>query len=60
MPPAFRLVARPLPLWLGHVLRTQRGPVHGGAVVRGALAMLPLLLAAVADRPTAGVPAALG
>lgn len=60
MSPAFPLAARPLPLWLGHVLRTQRGPVHGGAVVRGALAMLPLLLAVAADRPTAGVPAALG
>lgn len=60
MSPAFPLAARPLPLWLGHVLRTQRGPVHGGAVVRGALAMLPLLPAVAADRPTAGVPAALG
>lgn len=60
MSPVFPLAPRPLPLWLGHVLRTQRGPVHGGAVVRGALAMLPLLLAVIADRPTAGVPAALG
>ncbi|MXG29719.1 FUSC family protein [Streptomyces sp. YIM 132580] len=29
-------------------------------MVRGALAMVPLLLAVLADRPTAGVPAALG
>ncbi|MFZ4270762.1 FUSC family protein [Streptomyces arboris] len=58
--PVFPLAVRPLPLWLGHVLRTQRAPVHGGAVLRGALAMLPLLLAVAADRPTAGVPAALG
>ncbi|NEB72621.1 FUSC family protein, partial [Streptomyces fulvissimus] len=28
--------------------------------MRGTLAMLPLLAAALADRPTAGVPAALG
>lgn len=60
MSPVIPFAQRPLPLWLGHVLRTQRGPVHGGAVVRGALATLPLLVAVLADRPTAGVPAALG
>lgn len=60
MSPVFPFAVRPLPLWLGHVLRTQRGPVRGGAVLRGALAMVPLLAAVLADRPTAGVPAALG
>ncbi|MDT0616723.1 FUSC family protein, partial [Streptomyces sp. DSM 40712] len=60
MSPLFPLAVRPLPPWLGHVLRTQRGPVRGGAVLRGALAMVPLLVAVLADRPTAGVPAALG
>ncbi|MEU1128223.1 FUSC family protein, partial [Streptomyces sp. NPDC005899] len=49
-----------LPPWLGHVLRTQRGPVPWNAVLRGAPACAPMLVAVLADRPTAGVPAALG
>lgn len=49
-----------LPPWLAHVMRTQRGPVPWNAVTRGALAAVPLLVAVLADRPTAGVPAALG
>lgn len=49
-----------LPLWLGHVLRTQRGPVRRSAVLRGALAALPLLGVVLAGYPTAGVPLALG
>ncbi|MEV0221235.1 FUSC family protein [Streptomyces sp. NPDC050704] len=50
-----------LPLWLAHALRTQRGPVPWNAVVRGALAAGPLLLAAVlAGRESLGVVAALG
>ncbi|MDX3532033.1 FUSC family protein [Streptomyces sp. ID05-39B] len=36
-----------LPPWLAHALRAQRGPVPWSAVVRGALAAGPLLLAAV-------------
>ncbi len=55
--------ARPafaLPPWLAHALRTQRGPVPWSAVVRGALAAGPLLLAAVlADRTSLGVVAAI-
>ncbi|WEH38112.1 FUSC family protein [Streptomyces sp. NBC_01218] len=38
----------------------QRGPLPWGAVLRGGLAMLPLLLSVLADRPSLGVPAALG
>jgi uncharacterized membrane protein YccC len=57
-------VSRPalaLPPWLAHALRAQRGPVPWSAVVRGALAAGPLLLAAVlADRASVGVVAALG
>ncbi|MEU0739657.1 FUSC family protein [Streptomyces sp. NPDC006134] len=50
-----------LPPWLGHALRAQRGPVPWSAVVRGALAAGPLLLAAVlTGRPSAGVVAAIG
>lgn len=50
-----------LPPWLAHALRSQRGPVPWSAVVRGALAAGPLLLAAVvAGRPSVGVVAALG
>jgi len=48
------------PPWLAHVLRAQRGPVPWSAVLRGALAAVPLLLSVLAERPTAGVPAALG
>ncbi|WP_369168567.1 FUSC family protein [Streptomyces sp. R28] len=49
-----------LPPWLAHALRTQRGPVPWSAVVRGALAAGPLLLAAVlADRVSLGVVAAI-
>ncbi|WP_327435448.1 FUSC family protein [Streptomyces sp. NBC_01201] len=54
------LPATRLPPWLAHVLRAQRGPVPWNAVLRGALAALPLLAAVLAERPTAGVPAALG
>ncbi|MFE7270731.1 FUSC family protein [Streptomyces sp. NPDC057623] len=54
------LPALSLPPWLGHALRTQRGPVPWSAVVRGALAAGPLLLAAVlADRTSLGVVAAI-
>ncbi|WP_151478402.1 FUSC family protein [Streptomyces albicerus] len=50
-----------LPPWLAHALRAQRGPVPWNAVVRGALAAGPLLLAAVlAGRESLGVVAALG
>ncbi|MFJ8888293.1 FUSC family protein [Streptomyces sp. NPDC102402] len=49
-----------LPPWLAHVLRSQRGPVPWSAVLRGALAAAPLLVSVLAERPTAGVPAALG
>ncbi|MFF1395523.1 FUSC family protein [Streptomyces sp. NPDC058287] len=56
-----RTTPRPLPPWLGHALRSQRGPVPWSAVVRGALAAGPLLVAALlAGRPSAGVLAALG
>ncbi|MER5944479.1 FUSC family protein [Streptomyces sp. NPDC001904] len=52
---------RPLPLWLGHALRAQRAPVPWPAVVRGALAAGPLLLAGVlAGSPSSGVLLALG
>ncbi|MFD3308331.1 FUSC family protein [Streptomyces sp. NPDC058694] len=50
-----------LPPWLTHALRAQRGPVPWNAVVRGALAAGPLLLAAVlAGQESVGVMAALG
>lgn len=58
--PAFPLPPRPLPRWLGHVMKTQRAPVPWGAVLRGGPAVLPLLLSVLADRPSLGVPAALG
>ncbi|MGW0790451.1 FUSC family protein [Streptomyces sp. NPDC002911] len=61
MPTPSRLaLATRLPPWLAHVLRAQRGPVPWNAVLRGALAAVPLLVAVLAERPTAGVPAALG
>lgn len=50
----------PLPPWLGHVLRAQRGPVRWSAVLRGALGAVPLLAVVLAGYPTAGVPVALG
>ncbi|MET9965017.1 FUSC family protein [Streptomyces sp. NPDC006356] len=54
------LPALALPPWLAHALRAQRGPVPWNAVVRGALAAGPLLLAAVlADRTSLGVVAAI-
>ncbi|WP_406107492.1 FUSC family protein [Streptomyces sp. NBC_01003] len=56
-----RTTPRPLPPWLGHALRAQRGPLPWSAVVRGALAAGPLVVAALlAGRPSAGVLAALG
>ncbi|WP_037624758.1 FUSC family protein [Streptomyces aureus] len=49
------------PPWLAHALRAQRGPVPWNAVLRGALAAGPLLLAAVlSGRTPLGVIAALG
>ncbi|MFG2923372.1 FUSC family protein [Streptomyces sp. NPDC048305] len=42
------------------MLRSQRGPVPWNAVTRGGLASAPLLALVLADRPTAGIPAALG
>ncbi|MFE2264745.1 FUSC family protein [Streptomyces griseosporeus] len=49
-----------LPPWLAHALRAQRGPVPWSAVVRGALAAGPLLLAAlVLGRVSLGVVAAI-
>ncbi|MFH7340989.1 FUSC family protein [Streptomyces sp. KHY 26] len=48
------------PLWLAHALRAQRGPVPWSAVIRGALAAGPLLLAGVGTGHTApGVLAAI-
>ncbi|MFE9728620.1 FUSC family protein [Streptomyces sp. NPDC005794] len=58
--PTPSLLATRLPPWLAHVFRTQRGPVPWNAVLRGALAAVPLLVAVLVERPTAGVPAALG
>ncbi|MEH0651109.1 FUSC family protein [Streptomyces scabiei] len=56
-----RPAAPALPPWLAHALRAQSGPVPWNAMVRGALAGGPLLLAAVLlGRPSAGVLAALG
>lgn len=55
-----RPAALTLPPWLAHALRAQRGPVPWNAVVRGALASGPLLLAAVlAGRASLGVVAAI-
>lgn len=59
MPTPSPLASR-LPPWLAHVLRAQRGPVPWNAVLRGGPAALPLLVAVLAERPSAGVPAALG
>ncbi|MFC9243749.1 FUSC family protein [Streptomyces sp. NPDC057136] len=58
--PAFLTPSSPLPLWLGHVLRTQQGPVRWSAVLRGALAAVSLLALVLGGHPTAGVPVALG
>ncbi|UQT61778.1 FUSC family protein [Streptomyces durmitorensis] len=56
-----RAASASLPPWLGHALRTQRGPVPWHSVVRGALAAGPLLCAGmVAGRVSVGVVAALG
>ncbi|MET8857911.1 FUSC family protein, partial [Streptomyces sp. NPDC004579] len=56
-----RLAPLAVPPWLAHALRAQRGPVPWNAVVRGALASGPLLLAAVlCGRTSLGVIAALG
>ncbi|MBQ1087685.1 FUSC family protein [Streptomyces sp. B93] len=53
-------VLPPLPLWLAHALRAQRGPVPWSAVLRGVLAAGPLLaVAVVAGRASAGVVAAI-
>ncbi|MBT2411815.1 FUSC family protein [Streptomyces sp. ISL-12] len=55
-----RTPALALPPWLAHALRAQRGPVPWSAVVRGALAAGPLLLAALAaGRASLGVVAAV-
>ncbi|MYS51037.1 FUSC family protein, partial [Streptomyces sp. SID6013] len=56
----FRTAAHALPPWLGHALNTQRGPVPWNAVLRGALAGGPLLIAALAaGRASLGVVAAI-
>ncbi|MFD5515085.1 FUSC family protein [Streptomyces sp. NPDC127066] len=56
-----RITPLAVPPWLAHALRAQRGPVPWNAVVRGALAAGPLLLAAVlSGRTSLGVIAALG
>src|SRR4051812_10442371 len=58
--PVSRPAALPLPPWLAHALRTQRGPVPWSAVTRGALAAGPLLLAGVlGGRVSEGVLAAI-
>ncbi|MEU4654265.1 FUSC family protein [Streptomyces sp. NPDC023723] len=55
-----RTPALALPPWLAHALRAQRGPVPWSAVVRGALAAGPLLIAAdAAGRLSLGVVAAI-
>ncbi|ANB05836.1 hypothetical protein SAM40697_1876 [Streptomyces ambofaciens] len=55
-----RPVAPTLPPWLAHALSAQRGPVPWSAVIRGALAGGPLLLAAMlAGRAPLGVVAAI-
>lgn len=55
-----RRTAPTLPPWLAHALRAQRGPVPWSAVVRGALAGGPLLVAALlAGRASLGVVAAI-
>ncbi|MFI2780339.1 FUSC family protein [Streptomyces sp. ALB3] len=58
--PTPSLLAPRLPPWLAHALRAQRGPVPWSAVLRGALAVMPLSVSVLAGHPTAGVPAALG
>ncbi|MEV5428764.1 FUSC family protein [Streptomyces sp. NPDC052701] len=56
----FRRAVPAPPPWLAHALRAQRGPVPWNAVIRGALAAGPLLLAAVlAHRASLGVVAAV-
>ncbi|MFC8568235.1 FUSC family protein [Streptomyces sp. NPDC057245] len=56
----FTDAARRLPPWLAHTLSAQRGPVPWNAVVRGALAGGPLLIAALAaGRTSLGVVAAI-
>ncbi|MGV9963607.1 FUSC family protein [Streptomyces olivaceus] len=56
----FTDAARALPPWLTHALNAQRGPVPWNAVVRGALAGGPLLIAALAaGRTSLGVVAAI-
>ncbi|MFE2191799.1 FUSC family protein [Streptomyces olivaceus] len=56
----FTDAARALPPWLTHALNAQRGPVPWNAVVRGALAGGPLLVAALAaGRTSLGVVAAI-
>ncbi|MFD9444898.1 FUSC family protein [Streptomyces sp. NPDC060006] len=61
VPRPFSAASLVLPPWLTHALRTQRVPVPWNAVVRGALAAGPLLLAAVlTGRESLGVMAALG
>ncbi|NEB59406.1 FUSC family protein, partial [Streptomyces diastaticus] len=55
-----RRASHALPPWLAHALNAQRGPVPWNAVVRGALAGGPLLVAAmVAGRTSLGVVAAI-
>ncbi|MGW0287621.1 FUSC family protein [Streptomyces sp. NPDC003236] len=55
-----RPAALSLPPWLAHALRTQRGPVPWSALIRGALAAGPLLLAGMlAGRTPLGVIAAI-
>ncbi|WP_405611967.1 FUSC family protein [Streptomyces sp. NBC_00076] len=55
-----RPAALPLPPWLAHAFRAQRGPVPWNAVVRGALSAGPVLLAAVlVGRTSLGVVAAI-
>ncbi|MFG2678016.1 FUSC family protein [Streptomyces sp. NPDC048392] len=55
-----RRAAQTLPPWLAHALSAQRGPVPWNAVLRGALAGGPLLLAALlAGRASLGVVAAI-
>ncbi|NEA41599.1 hypothetical protein G3I42_20510, partial [Streptomyces sp. SID11385] len=39
---------RPLPAWLAHALHVPRVPVPRGAMVRGLLGALPLVLAVAA------------
>ncbi|MGW5334995.1 FUSC family protein [Streptomyces bauhiniae] len=56
-----RPAVRSLPPWLAHAFRAQRGPVPWSAVVRGALAAGPLLVAGMLAGLTAeGILAATG